>query len=63
MTNQCSAVLKRDLKTLLCPCSVVEFLQRMIAANKGFPEPLRSRVIQDLPRVESRPGASMPIRQ
>jgi len=37
MTNQCSAVLKRDLKTLLCPCSVVEFLQRMIAANKGLP--------------------------
>ena len=25
----------------------------------GFPEPLRSRVIKDLPRVEGRPGAGM----
>jgi hypothetical protein len=40
---------------------VVEFLQGMIGQpTGGFPEPLRSRVLKDLPRVEGRPGASMP---
>ena len=41
--------------------SVVEFLQGMIGQpTGGFPEPLRSRVIKDLPRIEGRPGATMP---
>lgn len=44
-----------------CCCSVVEFLQGMLGQPAGgFPEPLRSRVIKDLPRVEGRPGAGMP---
>lgn len=41
--------------------SVVEFLQGILGQPAGgFPEPLRSRVLKDLPRVEGRPGASMP---
>ncbi|XP_028915643.1 LOW QUALITY PROTEIN: pyruvate carboxylase, mitochondrial [Ornithorhynchus anatinus] len=42
------------------PRSVVEFLQGYIGVpHGGFPEPLRSKVLKDLPRVEGRPGASM----
>ncbi|XP_060014426.1 pyruvate carboxylase, mitochondrial isoform X1 [Lagenorhynchus albirostris] len=43
------------------PRSVVEFLQGYIGVpHGGFPEPLRSKVLKDLPRVEGRPGASLP---
>ncbi|XP_041567923.2 pyruvate carboxylase, mitochondrial [Taeniopygia guttata] len=43
------------------PRSVVEFLQGHIGVPPGgFPEPFRSRVLKDLPRVEGRPGASLP---
>nr|XP_008532278.1 PREDICTED: pyruvate carboxylase, mitochondrial [Equus przewalskii] len=43
------------------PRSVVEFLQGYIGIpHGGFPEPLRSKVLKDLPRVEGRPGASLP---
>uniref|UniRef100_F1RUV5 Pyruvate carboxylase n=1 Tax=Sus scrofa TaxID=9823 RepID=F1RUV5_PIG len=43
------------------PRSVVEFLQGYIGTpHGGFPEPLRSKVLKDLPRVEGRPGASLP---
>ncbi|KAF1572767.1 UNVERIFIED_CONTAM: Pyruvate carboxylase, mitochondrial, partial [Eudyptes pachyrhynchus] len=43
------------------PLSVVEFLQGHIGTPPGgFPEPFRSRVLKDLPRVEGRPGASLP---
>ncbi|XP_064359217.1 pyruvate carboxylase, mitochondrial [Dromaius novaehollandiae] len=43
------------------PRSVVEFLQGHIGTPPGgFPEPFRSRVLKDLPRVEGRPGASLP---
>nr|KAF6281726.1 pyruvate carboxylase [Pipistrellus kuhlii] len=43
------------------PRSVVEFLQGYIGVPYGgFPEPLRSKVLKDLPRVEGRPGASLP---
>ncbi|XP_031950723.1 pyruvate carboxylase, mitochondrial [Corvus moneduloides] len=43
------------------PVSVVEFLQGHIGVPPGgFPEPFRSRVLKDLPRVEGRPGASLP---
>ncbi|XP_063175279.1 LOW QUALITY PROTEIN: pyruvate carboxylase, mitochondrial [Chroicocephalus ridibundus] len=43
------------------PLSVVEFLQGHIGIPPGgFPEPFRSRVLKDLPRVEGRPGASLP---
>ncbi|NXJ58203.1 PYC protein, partial [Spizaetus tyrannus] len=43
------------------PLSVVEFLQGYIGTPPGgFPEPFRSRVLKDLPRIEGRPGASLP---
>ncbi|XP_064258314.1 LOW QUALITY PROTEIN: pyruvate carboxylase, mitochondrial [Passer domesticus] len=43
------------------PLSVVEFLQGHIGVPPGgFPEPFRSRVLKELPRVEGRPGASLP---
>ncbi|XP_065588315.1 pyruvate carboxylase, mitochondrial [Cyrtonyx montezumae] len=42
------------------PLSVVEFLQGYIGTPPGgFPEPFRSKVLKDLPRVEGRPGASL----
>ncbi|XP_031636722.1 pyruvate carboxylase, mitochondrial isoform X2 [Contarinia nasturtii] len=42
------------------PKSVVEFLQGAIGIPYGgFPEPLRSRILKDMPRIEGRPGASL----
>lgn len=42
------------------PKSVVEFLQGSIGVpHGGFPEPLRSRVLKDMERVEGRPGAAL----
>jgi Conserved carboxylase domain len=41
--------------------SVVEFLQGCIGQPYGgFPEPLTSRVLRGKPRIEGRPGASLP---
>nr|XP_006129736.1 pyruvate carboxylase, mitochondrial isoform X1 [Pelodiscus sinensis] len=43
------------------PRSLVEFLQGYIGIPYGgFPEPFRSKVLKDLPRIEGRPGASLP---
>ncbi|KAL7019267.1 hypothetical protein ACKWTF_011054 [Chironomus riparius] len=43
------------------PKSVVEFLQGAIGIpHGGFKEPFRSRVLKDMPRVEGRPGESLP---
>ncbi|XP_075166781.1 pyruvate carboxylase isoform X2 [Haematobia irritans] len=43
------------------PKSVVEFLQGSIGIpHGGFPEPLRSRVLKDMPRIEGRPGENLP---
>lgn len=43
------------------PKSVVEFLQGSIGQPYGgFPEPLRSKVLKNMPRIEGRPGASLP---
>ncbi|XP_046982316.1 pyruvate carboxylase, mitochondrial isoform X2 [Schistocerca americana] len=43
------------------PKSVVEFLQGSIGEpHGGFPEPFRSKVLKGMPRVEGRPGASLP---
>ncbi|XP_055908879.1 pyruvate carboxylase, mitochondrial isoform X2 [Eupeodes corollae] len=43
------------------PKSVVEFLQGAIGTPYGgFPEPLRSRVLKDMPRIEGRPGEHLP---
>lgn len=42
------------------PESVIEFLQGHLGVPYGgFPEPLRTRVIRDRPRIEGRPGLSM----
>jgi len=42
------------------PKSVVEYLQGAIGIpHGGFPEPLRSRVLKDMPRIEGRPGANL----
>lgn len=42
------------------PKSVVEFLQGSIGTPYGgFPEPLRSRVLKDMPRIEGRPGKQL----
>ncbi|XP_043929730.1 pyruvate carboxylase, mitochondrial isoform X2 [Protopterus annectens] len=43
------------------PSSVVEYLQGYIGIPYGgFPEPFRSKVLKDLPRIEGRPGATLP---
>lgn len=45
---------------LSLPKSVVEYLQGHIGQPYGgFPEPLRSKVLRDMPRIEGRPGASL----
>ncbi|XP_015171576.1 PREDICTED: pyruvate carboxylase, mitochondrial isoform X2 [Polistes dominula] len=42
------------------PKSVVEFLQGAIGEpHGGFPEPFRSKVLKDMPRVKGRPGATL----
>ncbi|OLY79889.1 Pyruvate carboxylase [Smittium mucronatum] len=46
--------------TLSFPTSVVEFFQGYLGQPAGgFPEPLRSDIIRDLPRIDVRPGESM----
>ncbi|XP_026809101.1 pyruvate carboxylase, mitochondrial isoform X2 [Rhopalosiphum maidis] len=43
------------------PKSVIEFLQGGIGEPyQGFPEPLRSKVLKDMPRVVGRPGCTLP---
>ncbi|XP_028973400.2 pyruvate carboxylase, mitochondrial [Esox lucius] len=43
------------------PLSVVEFLQGHIGVpHGGFPEPFRTKVLKSLPRMEGRPGATLP---
>ena len=42
------------------PSSVVEFFQGYLGQPVGgFPEPLRSRIIRDKPRIDGRPGVTM----
>jgi pyruvate carboxylase len=42
------------------PSSVVEFFQGYLGQPVGgFPEPLRSKIIRNKPRIDERPGASM----
>ena len=46
--------------TLDFPSSVVEFFQGYLGQPVGgFPEPLRTKVIRDKPRIEGRPGAGL----
>jgi pyruvate carboxylase len=42
------------------PSSVVEFFQGYLGQPVGgFPEPLRSNIIRNKPRIDGRPGANM----
>ena len=42
------------------PSSVVEFFQGYLGQPVGgFPEPLRTKVIRNKPRIDGRPGATM----
>jgi len=42
------------------PSSVVEFFQGYLGQPVGgFPEPLRSRIIRDKPKIDGRPGTTM----
>lgn len=42
------------------PSSVVEFFQGFLGQPVGgFPEPLRSKIIRDKPRIDGRPGSTM----
>jgi len=51
---------RRDAGSLSFPTSVIEYLQGYIGQPyQGFPEPFRSDVLKDLPRVEGRPGKDM----
>jgi len=51
---------KKNAGSLSFPTSVVEYLQGMIGQPYGgFPEPLRSDILKDLPVVNGRPGESM----
>jgi pyruvate carboxylase len=46
--------------TLSFPTSVVEYFQGIIGQPPGgFPEPLRSKIVKSLPKIEGRPGATM----
>lgn len=61
VSNQLS---KQDVldkaSTLDFPSSVVEFFQGYLGQPYGgFPEPLRSNIIRDKARVDSRPGLEM----
>ncbi|CDS06225.1 Putative Pyruvate carboxylase [Lichtheimia ramosa] len=62
VTNNLSAqdVIDRA-RSLSFPTSVVEFFQGYLGQPYGgFPEPLRSNIIRDLPRIDGRPGATLP---
>jgi len=51
---------RRDASSLSFPTSVIEYLQGQIGQPyQGFPEPFRSDVLKDLPRVEGRPGEDL----
>jgi len=50
----------KNAGSLSFPTSVIEFLQGMIGQPYGgFPEPFRSEVLKDLPRITERPGEKM----
>lgn len=43
------------------PSSVVEFFQGYLGQPVGgFPEPFRSKVIRNKPKIDGRPGANLP---
>lgn len=50
-----------EAEQLSFPSSVVDYMQGMLGQPPGgFPEPLRSRILGNKPRVEGRPGHSLP---
>lgn len=56
-----SAEVMQRAEELSFPKSVVEFLQGAIGEPyQGFPEPFRSKVLKDMPRIQGRPGESLP---
>lgn len=55
-----AAQVKEQAENLDFPSSVVEFFQGYLGQPYGgFPEPLRTHIIRNKPRVDGRPGASM----
>lgn len=51
---------KKNAASLSFPTSVIEFMQGLIGQPYGgFPEPLRSDILKDLPAFEGRPGESL----
>ncbi|XP_075977101.1 pyruvate carboxylase isoform X2 [Anticarsia gemmatalis] len=53
--------IRERAEDLSFPKSVVEYLQGAIGIPYGgFPEPLRSQVLKDMPRIEDRPGKQLP---
>lgn len=56
-----AAQVEERAEELSFPKSVVEFLQGSIGTpHGGFPEPFRSRVLKDMPRIDGRPGELLP---
>ncbi|XP_045451992.1 pyruvate carboxylase, mitochondrial [Melitaea cinxia] len=52
--------IKAKAEELSFPKSVVEFFQGAIGIPYGgFPEPLRSKILKDMPRIEGRPGQEL----
>jgi pyruvate carboxylase len=48
-------------ETLSFPKSVVEYFQGYLGIPPyGFPEPLRTKIVRNLPRIDDRPGKSLP---
>ncbi|XP_069360089.1 pyruvate carboxylase, mitochondrial isoform X2 [Maniola hyperantus] len=56
-----AADIEARAEELSFPKSVVEFFQGAIGIPYGgFPEPLRSKILKDMPRIEGRPGQELP---
>lgn len=56
-----SAQVEDRAEELSLPVSVIEYLQGYLGEPPGgYPEPLRSKIVKDAPRVNGRPGASLP---
>lgn len=56
-----AAQVEERAEELSFPKSVIEFLQGSIGTPYGgFPEPFRSRVLKDMPRINGRPGELLP---
>lgn len=59
--NLTAEQVKAQAENLDFPSSVVEFFQGYLGQPYGgFPEPLRTHIIRDKPRIDGRPGANLP---